>query len=296
MNFEQIEAFTTLIETGSFHAAAARLGISQPTVSQRLQRLESTLSCNLLERARDGCRPTPAAEAFLPHARALLQLRDRAARSVAKESIVVGASSNIGCYLLAPVLRPWVTSTSVETQVTIEANPELYTRLKAGLLDLALAEWWTEQEELCAFLWRREQLVLIVPPGHPFAELSTVPMERLAEQSFLGGEAGTGTGTLLKQAFGKLAGSLQVRQNLGSTQAVKAGVMAGWGISIVFRSAVEEELRAGTLIARPISGCTLEKKLYVAWKKELSAGSPAMRLVEYLRQDAEAAFANRAAC
>lgn len=283
MNFDQLEAFVALLECGSFHAAAERLGISQPTVTQRLQRLEAHLGCLLVERARSGCLPTPQAERLFPHATALLRLRERARASVEHPRFVLGASSNIGSYLLAPALDGWMADSPVATDIQQGPNPEIYQQLERGRIDAAFTEWWDHRPGLQALSWRREPLLVILPPDHPLGKEKAIDPESLVDEPFLGGEAGTGTGRILKHQLGALSSRLRIRQNLGSTQAVLAGVKAGWGLSIVFESAARPDVEAGTLLARPVAGHPLDKELFYLWPEGLPGSAPALRLRAFLR-------------
>ncbi|MGO8609577.1 LysR family transcriptional regulator, partial [Rhizobium johnstonii] len=81
--------------TGSFHAAGRRLGLSQPTVSQHVRKLETALRVTLVERDPAGCRPTPQGRALLPHAEALIRAGRRAEEAVAGNRLAIGASGNI---------------------------------------------------------------------------------------------------------------------------------------------------------------------------------------------------------
>ena len=71
MTLEQIETFLDLCETRSFNRTANRLGVTQSTISGRVQALEAALGCKLLERSRAGTELTTEGLRFEPHARAL---------------------------------------------------------------------------------------------------------------------------------------------------------------------------------------------------------------------------------
>ena len=98
----------------------------------------------------------------------------------------------------------------------------------------------------------------------------------------IGGEPGTGTGTLLQRVFGKKASKLSISLTLGSTEAVKSAVREGLGISIVFSSAVSSEVRARELRALPIAGLQVTKDLYVILPEDTPPASPAKNFAEML--------------
>ncbi len=82
MNLEAVRAFVTIAEEGQFQLAAAYLGISQQAVSKRLAALESDLGIRLFNRSAGGTELTLDGQAFLPHARELLRVEQRAVDSV----------------------------------------------------------------------------------------------------------------------------------------------------------------------------------------------------------------------
>ncbi|MEU6539246.1 LysR family transcriptional regulator [Streptomyces sp. NPDC047000] len=82
MNLDAVRTFLAVVDLGHFHEAAVDLAITQQAVSKRVAALEKELGVRLLTRAPGGARPTIDGQAFLPHARALLEAEERAAASV----------------------------------------------------------------------------------------------------------------------------------------------------------------------------------------------------------------------
>lgn len=264
LNLVLVRSFLTLVRTKSFQAAAEELRIAQPTVSQHIQKLEEQLGARLFHRARAGCEPTEQALAFLPHAESLLRLNDRALAAVKGERLRVGASSNIGIYLLQPYVKTFLDH-RVPTgfELEIDRNPVIADRLETGELDVALLEWWDDRPGFNALRWRSEPVVLIVPPGHPLAATPALRREQLAGVELLGGEPGTGTGRLLKAYFGDRVALPRVSLQLGSTEAVKQAVKAGVGVSLVLQAAVAAEAAAGSLRTVRLDEPPLRKELFV---------------------------------
>jgi DNA-binding transcriptional LysR family regulator len=285
LDLRQLETFLAVVETGSFHKAGQRLGCSQPTISQHIRKLELVLGTTLIERHPSGCAPTGAAEILIPYAQSLLRISRRAVSAFTRQSLVVGASGNIGTYMLPHVASVFERrADSVPVEFVLTPNPSAAAKLESGELDVALLEWWDDRPGFAATAWRDEKLVVIVPPAHPWARRSGIAPAALEDAVLLGGEPGSGTGRLLRQALGS-AGipNSRVRQ-LGSTEAVKRAVRAGLGISIVMESSVTDEVRAGTLCTVLLEGVTLKKTLYAAHRAHVPAGSPIRLFIEALRE------------
>ncbi|MFO6224782.1 LysR family transcriptional regulator, partial [Pseudomonas aeruginosa] len=88
--------------------------------------------------------PMTRAQACMPHAPALLDMHARALEALHGNRERVGASSNIGTYLLLPFVRNYLTTANErgEVDLRIAANPDVADQLLAGQLDAAIMEWW----------------------------------------------------------------------------------------------------------------------------------------------------------
>ena len=265
LNLNQLETFVAIVDTRSFQGAAKLLACSQPSVSQQLRKLEESLNVVLIARDRTKSTVTDQGARLLPLARALLSAANRVQDVVTGRRLIVGASSNIGTYLLQPHVADYVRAhgDSSAIEVQIATNPEIAERLSSGQLDVALTEWWDGRAGFVAQRWRREQMVVIVDPKHSWANKKVIRPELLLKEPMIGGEIGTGTGTLLKKVFGKKSEQIRIKMTLGSTEAVKSAVKAGLGVSLVFSSAVEEERKTGSLSVVRVSGIDFTKDLFV---------------------------------
>lgn len=283
MNLKHIESFLAIVRCGSFRKAAAQLGISQPALSQHLGHLEAELGGSLIQRRNNGCRPTAPGLALVPHAESLLRTAARAQALFKSNALYLGASSNIGVYLLQPLLREYRDRHPTEKlELSIDTNPIIADRLGNAELDVALMEWWDDRPGFTAHLWREEELLLIAPPGHPWCGRSSIDREELRGCALLGGEPGSGTWRIIQTELAAVSASLGLAASLGSTEAVKRAVQAGLGVSIVLASAVEQELHDGRLCATRIRDLELKKRLHLAYRETLLENCPARRFVRFL--------------
>jgi len=284
LNLSQIEAFIAVVDTRGFHDAAARLGCSQPRVSQQLRKLERALGVTLINRDRLQSIPTAQGVRLIPLARSLLRTAARAKDVVIGRKIVIGASSNIGIYLLPPYVARFsrIQGNAIDVDLRIAGNQEIAEALASREVDLALMEWWDNRSGFVAKKWHEEKLLVIVSPNHPWAKRRSVDRDQLFEQPIIGGEAGTGTGVLLKRIFGESALKIRIGMNVGSTEAVKAAVKAGLGISLVFASAVQEEIRNGLLCGLSVAGFRISKALFVVFPEDLPADAAAHHFARML--------------
>lgn len=284
IDLDQVRTFVAVIETGSFRDAAQRLGIAQPTTSQHIKKLETALGHALIERTRAQAETTPWGDRFLPFARTLLRVSERARAAMDPGGLVVGASSNIGVYLLQPLVRAFQSAEPAlgPLDIRIGTNLDTARRLQDAEVDIGLMEWWDDQPGFDATVWHRAELVVIVAPDHPWARRQSIDKAALLEEAMIGGEPGTGTARLLQRAFGVDARALKVGLQLGSTEAVKRAVRAGLGVSITLRSAVRDEVAVGLLHALRVRSTRLAKPLFAVLPDSLPADSAARRFGAHL--------------
>lgn len=283
LQLTQVRGFVAVVDTGGFQQAARKLDCAQPTVTQLVRKLEAELGVRLIVRNRRGAITTSAGAAFLPHARRLLNAEARAIASVSRYSLAIGASGNIGTYLLPTVLRKFGSASDIRAELTIGTNPEIATRVETGDIDVAVMEWWDNRPGLKAEVWRRERLVVIVPPDHAWSRKKSIPKNWLLNTEMLGGEPGSGTGRLLRRVFGEDADCIRVTMELGSTAAVKEAVKAGLGISLVFASSIRDEVASGSICAIELAGGPLEKDLFIVTPEDIPATGPSARFRDFVK-------------
>lgn len=132
-----------------------------------------------MHRSRSGCEPTPAAFAFIPYATSLIRISERALSAVRTGNIRVGASSNVGIYILQPYVRDH--DPELFDDLVIDRNPVIAQKLDDAELGVAVMEWWDRRPGFLWKRWRSEPIVLIVPPDHPLAAERQISKRKLAE-------------------------------------------------------------------------------------------------------------------
>ncbi|WP_035800451.1 LysR family transcriptional regulator [Kitasatospora mediocidica] len=189
MELRQLRYFVTVAEELHFGRAAERLLIGQPAVSQQIRRLERELKVDLFDRTPRTVRLTPAGEAFVPAARAVLTAED-AARTVAADL----AAGRLGTFRLGTItglgerldrILDAFEQHSPGLRVELVALPvkERLAQLADGRLDAAFVRGSigpdsTEVRHLP--LWQ-DELVAAVPGRHPLAQQPSLSLSDLAE-------------------------------------------------------------------------------------------------------------------
>ncbi|MFL5863196.1 MAG: LysR substrate-binding domain-containing protein [Solirubrobacteraceae bacterium] len=190
MELRQLRYFVAVAEELHFRRAAARLHISQPPLSQQISALETELGVRLLERTRRRVELTPAGDAFLRDARAMLAELDVAvstARAIAAGQSGVLRVSFVGSALQsivpAAVQRFRRARPGVEVELRERSTAEQLRGLSTGVVDVGLIRPPIESDEdLHAELVMSEHTIAAVPADHALAALRRIPLRRLAAE------------------------------------------------------------------------------------------------------------------
>ena len=239
-DLRQLECFCAVARAGSFTRAAEDLGMSQPSLSEQISKLEQALGADLFERFSRRIELTAPGATLLPRARALIEEAAalpqylEAAREGARGPLRVGAIPTILPYFLAPVLRGFVERyPEVELQLRESTTEDLLQQVLDGVLDLAVLSVPVTETGLVMSELFREPLCLAVPEGHALASAEKVQLRRLTDERLLilkGGHC------LRKES---LAACEQARAHFGAQfeadqlASIFELIRAGFGVSIV---------------------------------------------------------------
>jgi LysR family hydrogen peroxide-inducible transcriptional activator len=176
MELHQLGYFLAVVKTGSFTKAAEQEGVSQPTLSQQVRRLEQTLGAELFTRQGRAVRLTHAGNSLYPFAQEILQQSRKAAaelRHLATESrgpLRVGVIPTILPYLIAPNLPAFQRQhPEIDLQLTEDLTGRLVERLQSTELDLIIVSLPLHHRDIVCSSLLRDPLVLVTPKNHRLA-------------------------------------------------------------------------------------------------------------------------------
>ena len=135
-------------------------------------------------------------------------------------------------------------------------------------IDIGLIEGLCSHPRIQTRIWRSDELIIFVHPKHPLAAKSSITLNELADAEWILRERGSGTRTIMERATDNLPNGLNIKLELGHTEAVKGAVRQGLGISCLSRLAVQEELDHGTLKELPTPELDLKRNLYILLRQD----------------------------
>ncbi len=293
LNLHLLRLFAAVAREGGFSAAAAALHLSQPAVSKGVREFETQLGTALIERGAQGLRLTEAGARLFEKAQALFAVeRDAedeldALRGLQRGTLAIGASTTIATYLLPTVIGAFHRDhPAIELHLTSANTRQIAELLVARRLDLAFVEGPTQEFPVTAKSWRQEELVLIAAPDHRLLDLRpSAVLAALEREIFLIRELGSGTREVVAAALA--AHQIRPRSTIeiGSTEAIKQMVAAGFGVAIVSAAAAADQIALGRLaVVRPKDFRVYRTltRLSVPGRRASSAAAAFDRLVDSL--------------
>ncbi|MFH2099697.1 MAG: LysR family transcriptional regulator, partial [Pseudomonadota bacterium] len=200
MDLWQLHIFRHVVEKGSFSKAAEAVHLTQPTVSSHIKDLEDHFGCRLMDRLGRQAVTTPAGELLYAHAKKLLAARDEAENALhaflghPRGRLAIGGSTIPGNYILPGLIGPFVKEfPEVSVNLVVADTREIAHQTAEGLLELAVVGAVTPDRRLVHEPFLDDELILVVPAGHPFVGKKNVPIQDLASEPFVLREEGSGT-------------------------------------------------------------------------------------------------------
>lgn len=257
MDDHKLKVFCTVAETKSFSKTSEIIHLTQPAVSLQIQALEEIYETKLFDRSSSTVTLTPAGEVLYKYAKEILALYATAEKVIGKltglvkGSITIGACSNIGNYLLPSVITDFrKTHLKTKIHLLVSNTKRVVELLNSGNIDIGIVEGDVVRQKMVVKKLISDELLLIVSPNHPWSRKKEVSISDLTKEPFIFREAGSGTRQMMEKFLsrhGITPQDMKVSIVLGSTEAIKAAVENGLGVSIISRWAARKENKYGTL-------------------------------------------------
>ncbi|MCU0705902.1 MAG: LysR family transcriptional regulator [Fimbriiglobus sp.] len=287
MELHQLRYFVKVAELGHFTRAAEACGVSQPSLSQAVAKLEGELGSPLFERLGRGVRLTDAGVKLKERATHILRLVDEARASVTGHPdagrLVVAAIPTIAPYLLPKVLTAFADACpNAEVEVIEETTERAVGRTAAGEADVLIAAWPLRHDDLHFEPLFTEELLAVLPAPHPLASKPRLTLKELTSERFiLLNEAHCLTETTLAFCTRRNSSPL-VTARMHQLTTVLELVRLGHGVSLIPAMAAAAD-PSKHRVYRPISGEKPTRTVAVGWNPRRYQSSVFGKFVEVLR-------------
>ncbi len=293
ITLRQLQIFEAVARLGSFTAAARELHVTQPTVSMQISKLCEQLELTLLEQVgrevrltADGRKVYEVACDIIARTGMLGELATSLKGEVQGDLRI--ASVTTATYFLPRLLGAFIKRyPRVEPFLSVTNRTQVIERLRNGSDDLIIMGRAPQELDVVAHAFLDNDLVVAVASTHPLAvRQGRIPLKALTEERFLMREPGSGTRLAVETLLAEHGLSVRPAMELGSTEAVKQAVLAGLGVSVLPRHAIERALTAGDVVVLDVEHFPLRRKWYAVHLKGRRLSLAAQQFLDYLCNDA----------
>jgi DNA-binding transcriptional LysR family regulator len=290
----QLQAFCAVIERESFSQAAARLGVTQPAISQQIRALEQRVGTQLLDRSGRRVVPTEAGLRLYRGAQRLLALEEQLLEDLATEDgselrgrFGIGASTGPGASVVTLLLCEFHRrNPELTVALAVHDTQRVVELVAAREVELGVVGAARRQRAVSFEPFFRDEVVLVCPPGHRFAG-RTLALDELRSEPLILMQAGAGVRSVIEGELRRAGARLRdfdVHLELGLQESVKSAVVAGYGVTFISRSAIESELAAGTLAVARVQGLEAAREISIVRSPGRAPSRAAQAFLAFARE------------
>ncbi len=283
MQIESLKVFCDLAETESFTKAAQINDVTQSAVSQQISSLERQFKSLLIERSKKKFRLTREGQVLYDYSKQIIQTYDglhsklQEIKDIISGTIRVATIYSIGLHDLPPYIKRFLKDyPTVHVHVEYRRANQVYDDVFSNVVDLGLVAYPTKEAKLETVALRKDPLVLICHPQHPFAKQKSIKLKAITNQKFIGFEPDIPTRKAIDRVLKEQAVEVKTVMEFDNIETVKRAVEIDAGVSIVPLGTIGQEISKQTLAAIPIEDAELFRPLAAIYKKG-KVLSPAMK-------------------
>ncbi len=292
----RLQVFHSVAKLLSFTKAAESLHMTQPAVTFQVRQLEEYFNTRLFDRTHNRISLTEAGKCVHEYGGRIFELyaeMENAVRELTGEVsgvLIIGASTTIAEYMLPSLLGDFKKQyPDVNVRLKVSNTEGIVSMVENNVIDLGVVEAPVANKNLAVELCRRDQLVAIVPPGHPLADEKCLHPTRLLAFPYICREEGSGTREVIVDylvEIGVNPNQLDIIMELGSPEAIKGAVEANIGVTILSKVTLAKELKLGTLVAIALDP-PLERPFSFVHQKQKFRQRAMDELLDFARQYCE---------
>ena len=298
MQLEALKVYCDIVRLQSFSKGAAANGLTQSAASQIVHMLEDRLKTQLIDRSTRPLHPTHLGQVFYDGCRNVVETYNRLELQVQRgevpeeASIEVASIYSIGMGDLGQ-LKEQFEQDHPQTEVHIDyLHPgEVYECVHEGSVDFGLVSFPRKDRGLKSQLWREDRMVVACRPDHPFAEDDEVSPDELSGQRYVAFERGLAIRRQVDKFLREIGASVVVECELDNIGSIKEAIVHGKaGIALLPEPTLHQEIRAGSLVARPLQGRQLYRPLSILYSRHHPLSQTAQRFIDLLRKHGHTAL------
>lgn len=288
----QLTVFEAVARHLSFRRAAEELHLSQPAVSMQIKQLESNVDLPLFDHVGKRVFLTEAGEEMYHYSRSIAELLAEAGevmeelKGARRGRLALSVASTVNYF--APTLLGTFCKRFPDITIRLDVTNRmtLLRQLEDNITDLVIMGQPPESHDLEAGIILDNPLVIIAPPDHPLAGEKNIPLARMAEETFVVRERGSGTRGATERFFQEHGIPLNKGMEIASNEAIKQSVQAGLGLGLLSRDTLAMELALNKLVILDVEGLPIVRQWYVMHRRGKRLSPVARAFKQFLLAEA----------
>jgi len=286
---QNLKAFITVAECGSFSEAADQLYLTQSAISKRIAQLEQQIGKKLFDRIARQVSLTEAGSELLPRARRILNEYDSALQAIndlsgdASGTLRLAISHHLGLHRLPPVLKQYSQQyPNVTLDIEFMDSEKAYEQILHGDSEVAVITLALESHHNINSkkIWN-DPLRFICASDHPLAELQRPALTNLAEYPIILPGLNTYTGRIIQNLFQQQGIPLKAPMSTNYLETISTMVEIGLGWSVLPETLVRD------LHVMPFEQISIERELGYIHHMKRSLSNAAVAFLEMLQKQAK---------
>src|SRR5882672_4177747 len=273
MDLSALRIFLAVADERSFSRAAAKVHRTQPAVSQGVKRLEEELGEKLFDRSSKTGTLTDAGRVLQNYGQRLVRLAEEAEsamrelRDLRRGRVLIGANEAAIHTLLPLMARFRQKVPDIAVDVRRVPARQIAVEVQQGSLDFGALTFRPAEEGLLEIIVGSDELVLLVPPSHPFATRRQVSMEDVAGEPVVAHNDPSPARERVLRLFEQRQIALNMVISLPSLDGIKRAVELKLGVALLPRRCAITEIASGRLVAVPVAGVSRKRLVMIVCRK-----------------------------
>ncbi|BCB71574.1 GntR family transcriptional regulator [Vreelandella aquamarina] len=293
-DFVTLKLFISVADEGRLTAAAEREHLALAAVSKRISDLEALVGTTLLYRRPRGVELTPAGQAFLHHARRIMDNIERLHAELSEygEGVrghvrIHSNTSAIIAFLPQDLSAFSRLYPEIKIDLQERVSSEIIAAVRDGLTDIGIFAGHVAAPDLQQLSYRHDRLVLMTPIDHPLAERESIAFNEALAFDFIGLQQDASLQSLLYEQATLAAKALRMRIQVRSFDAICRMIHHGMGVGVLPEQTIYRDLGDLQLKSIPLSDSWAQRELVIGMRRYASLHVTARHLVDHLTQGHE---------
>lgn len=286
----ELETFIAVAQGESFSVAALRMHVTQPTVTGRIQRLESALGTQLLRRTTRKVETTEQGELLLTEAIKAMEGLARVVQGfrsttvLARQRVVVAATPALAALTLPAIIHGYAARfPDVEVELKDLNYGDVLEAVDSGTVDLGMLAFEGEETQYrFQSLWS-DEMMLVMPRDHPLAGASSVGLEVLAVHPLMMVEQYQSVRSKIAHELKRRGLSLPPSKVVGNLNTLLGMLNANMGVTLMPRS-MARHVEVARHAPVTLEGIDLSRRFGILTSRRRELNTAGLSFCRYLRQ------------